>query len=250
MTRELLIVGTTYGFPDMAAWTSEELDMTDVDDDDVTVWNYREHVLWKLKGDSHTRKYAYSSTIMEGSHGKKSMARTYVVENVENDYAKLEDQWVLARYASPYVWEDKAMEILDALFEKYFSEEEAGQFYGQWERPEWKNAMAGYEEEVKTQLGAHWTTRLEKLKASGKAMKDTTPVRMAMMKLEWVFFKKEVSLHEWRLPLLSKGHLRFMTKFFEGRSDAIRLVSILFLCFVLSFGGRLVADTQTNCVSA
>ena len=154
MTRELLIVGTTYGFPDMAAWTSEELDMTDVDDDDVTVWNYREHVLWKLKGDSHTRKYAYSSTIMEGSHGKKSMARTYVVENVENDYAKLEDQWVLARYASPYVWEDKAMDILDALFEKYFSEEEAGQFYGQWERPEWKNAMAGYEEEVKTQLGA------------------------------------------------------------------------------------------------
>ena len=85
--------------------------------------------------------------------------------------------------------------------------------------------MAGYEEEVKTQLGAHWTTRLEELKASGKAMKDTTPVRMAMMKLEWVFFKKEVSLHEWRLPLLSKGHLRFMTKFFEGRSDAIRLVS-------------------------
>ena len=37
MTRELLIVGTTYGFLDMAAWTSEELDMTDVDDDDVTV---------------------------------------------------------------------------------------------------------------------------------------------------------------------------------------------------------------------
>ena len=129
------------------------------------------------------------------------------------------------------VWDNTIVNAIDEIYVRRFQDTKAIDHFGMVEDKEWRNAMAGYKDEVSRYLKAQWSLRLQALEGEGlnlesdeSSLAEMHTLMYAYQKWEWMMKATQGKLY-YDIPLPTRRFQTDLIRIFDALTLGMQWVS-------------------------